>query len=219
MSNTDHGSAAQRGGSNTDQINRNEHIEPDRNEVIVTGFGGQGIVLAGRILGMAAALGDNKESTLVQSYGPESRGGACCAQVIISDDIIQYPYIKTPDVLICMSQSAYDKYKDQLKPEGRLLTDKDLVNPDEQRDYFSIPATRMAEELGRKMMANIIMLGFATSVTGVASEDAMKEAVTSSVPKGTEKMNLKAFAKGFDYGLSKLKGRERKSSGKTGAAA
>ena len=197
--------------SNTEQITRNG--------VIVTGFGGQGIVLAGRILGMAAALGDKKESTLVQSYGPESRGGACCAQVIISDDVIQYPYIKTPDVLICMSQSAYEKYKDQLKPEGQLLTDKDLVNPDEQRDFFSIPATRMAEELGRKMMANIIMLGFATSVTAVASEIAMKEAVTSSVPKGTEKMNLKAFAKGFDYGLSKLKGRKRKSSGKTGATA
>jgi 2-oxoglutarate ferredoxin oxidoreductase subunit gamma len=190
-----------------------------RQEVIVTGFGGQGIVLAGRILGMAAALGDSKESTLVQSYGPESRGGACCAQVIISDNIIQYPYVKNPDVLICMSQSAYEKYRDNIKPEGKLLTDKDLVNPDGKMDFFAIPATRMAEELGRKMMANIIMLGFTTSVTGLASEEAMKHAVTSSVPKGTEEMNLKAFAKGYDYGLSALKGRARKSSGKTGAAA
>lgn len=190
-----------------------------RQEVIVTGFGGQGIVLAGRILGMAAALGDSKESTLVQSYGPESRGGACCAQVIISDEVIQYPYVKNPDVLICMSQSAYEKYKNDVKPESRLLTDKDLVNPDGEMDFFAIPATRMAEELGRKMMANIIMLGFTTSVTGLASEEAMKHAVTSSVPKGTEEMNLKAFAKGYDYGVSALKGRARKSSGKTGAAA
>ena len=126
-----------------------------RKEVIVTGFGGQGIVLAGKILGMAAVLGDKKESTLVQSYGPESRGGACSAQVIVSDAIIQYPYIKTPDVLVCMSQSAYDKYKDQLKPDGLLLIDRDLVKPDGKRDYFAIPSTRMAEELGRKMMANI----------------------------------------------------------------
>ncbi|QTA79156.1 2-oxoglutarate synthase, subunit gamma [Desulfonema limicola] len=215
--------------SNTEKINKKPAIEPsqiepnqieqNRNEIIITGFGGQGIVLAGRILGMAAALGDKKESTLVQSYGPESRGGACCAQVIISDTIIQYPYIKTPDVLICMSQSAYEKYKDQLKPQGRLLTDKDLVNPDKKQDFLSIPATRMAEELGRTMMANIIMLGFAASVTSVTSEHAMKQAVISSVPKGTEDMNLKAFARGFDYGLSKLKGIEKKSSGKTGASA
>ena len=186
-------------------------------EIIVTGFGGQGIVLAGRIIGMAAALRDRKESTLVQSYGPESRGGACCAQVIISDKVIQYPYINNPDILICMSQTAYDKYKDQLKSDGTLLTDRDLVKADEDRDYFSIPATRMAEELGRKMMANIIMIGFATAITLANSKKAAEEAVTSSVPKGTEEMNIKAFAKGYDYGLSKLKGREKKAFGKTGA--
>jgi 2-oxoglutarate ferredoxin oxidoreductase subunit gamma len=187
-------------------------------EVIVTGFGGQGIVLAGRILGMAAALGDHKESTLVQSYGPESRGGACCAQIIISDKVIQYPYITNPDILVCMSQSAYQKYSDSLRPEGILLTDKDLVNPSEKREYFSIPATRMAEELGRKMMANIIMIGFTAAVTSVSSKQAVKEAVVSSVPKGTEDMNIKAFTKGYDYGVSKLKSRNIKNSGKTGAS-
>ncbi len=189
-----------------------------KQEVIVTGFGGQGIILAGRILGMAAALGDHKESTLVQSYGPESRGGACCAQVIISDDIIQYPYVKNPDVLACMSHSAYEKYKGDLKPEGYLLTDKDMVTPDNDRDFFSIPSTRMAEELGRKMMANIIMCGFMTAITALVSEESAKEAVAASVPKGTEEMNLKAFTKGYDYGLSKLKAREKKSSGKIGAS-
>lgn len=186
------------------------------NQVIVTGFGGQGIVLAGKIIGMAAALGDKLESTLVQSYGPESRGGACCAQVIISDQVIQYPYVKEADILVCMSQSAYEKYCPQLKPEGYLLTDKDLVNPRDDRDYYAIPATRMAEELGRKMMANIIMIGFATSVTALISKKAAMDAVLSSVPKGTEKMNSKAFAKGFDYGVSKLKAREKIASGKTG---
>ncbi len=193
--------------------------ETIKKEVIVTGFGGQGIVLAGKILGMAAALGDKKESTLVQSYGPESRGGACCAQVIISDRTIQYPYVKTADVLVCMSQSAYEKYKDQVRPEGFLITDKDLVNPDGRRDFLDIPATRMAEELGRKMMANIIMLGFVTAVTSLISEKAARDAVLSSVPKGTEEMNLKAFTKGHDYGLSKLKGREKKAAGQTGAIA
>jgi 2-oxoglutarate ferredoxin oxidoreductase subunit gamma len=190
--------------------------ENKRQEIIVTGFGGQGIVLAGRILGQAAALGDCKESTLVQSYGPESRGGACAAQVIISDDIIQYPYIKTPDLLVCMSQSAYEKYIDDLKPDGILLTDQHLVKPLKNREYFSIPATRMAEELGRKMMANIIMIGFTTAVAGVITIEAAKDAVMSSVPKGTEKMNIKAFTKGYEYGLSKLKGRAQKASGHNG---
>lgn len=193
-----------------------ENRETIKQEVIVTGFGGQGIVLAGRILGMAAALGDHKESTLVQSYGPESRGGACCAQVIISNNVIQYPYVARPDVLVCMSNSAYEKYKDHLKPDGVLLTDKDLVRPDEKRDYFSIPATRMAEELGRKMMANIIMLGFTTAITSLVSLEAAKEAVTASVPKGTEEKNIMAFIKGYDYGLSKMKGREKKVFGRAG---
>ncbi len=116
-----------------------------------------------------------------------------------------------------MSQSAYEKYKDQLKPEGKLLTDQDLVTPDGKADYFSIPSTRMAEELGRKMMANIIMIGFTTAIASVISVDAAKEAILSSVPKGTEEMNIKAFTKGYNYGLSKLKGREKKASGQTGA--
>ena len=188
-----------------------------KKEVIVTGFGGQGIVLAGRILGMAAALGDNLKSTLVQSYGPESRGGACCAQVIISDRVIQYPYVKDADILVCMSQSAYEKYKDQVKPDGYLLTDKDLVSPETDKEFFAIPATRMAEELGQKMMANIIMIGFTTAVTALISQKAAREAVLSSVPKGTEEKNLQAFTKGYDYGLSKLKARRKKASGRTGA--
>lgn len=181
-----------------------------KQEVIITGFGGQGIVLAGRIIGMAAALGDKKESTLVQSYGPESRGGSCCAQVIVNDEVIRFPYVENVDMLVCMSQSAYEKYRGLLKPEGVLITDKDLVNPDDSRDYFSISATRMAEELGRKMMANIIMIGFSIAITAVVSKKAAKDAVLSLVPKGTEEMNSKAFTKGFDYGLSTLRGKRKK---------
>ncbi|MBW1988927.1 MAG: 2-oxoacid:acceptor oxidoreductase family protein, partial [Deltaproteobacteria bacterium] len=120
-------------------------------EIIITGFGGQGIVLAGRILGRAASLGDHKESTLVQSYGPESRGGACSAQVIISDETIHYPYVRRPHILAAMSQAGFDKFKDTLTDDGYLLIDQDLVNPEGvDRDVFAIPATRLAEELGRK---------------------------------------------------------------------
>ncbi|OQY51118.1 MAG: pyruvate ferredoxin oxidoreductase [Desulfobacteraceae bacterium 4572_87] len=202
---------------------------PQRQEILFTGFGGQGIVLAGRILGKAAVIGDNRESTLVQAYGPEARGGACSAQVIIADGVIHYPYVRHPDVLVCMSQGGFDKFIGDMKETGILIIDQDLVNPPAGRDaqfktgsfartpYFDIPATRMAEELGRKMMANIIMLGFFTAVTGAISVNAARSAVTESVPKGTEKMNIKAFTKGYDYGLAVLKGRKKKASGKRGA--
>jgi len=189
-----------------------------RKEIIFTGFGGQGIVLAGRILGEAAVLGDGKESTLVQSYGPEARGGACSAEVIISQSPIHYPNVRHPDILVCMSQSGYDKFIVLLKDEGTLLIDQDLVqNPDRDRDFFPIPSTRMAEELGRKMMANIIMLGFFTAITGAVSLDAARSAVLRSVPKGTEKTNETAFSRGCDYGLSLLKGRQKKAIKGTGA--
>lgn len=195
-----------------------EKIEAARQEITVTGFGGQGIVLAGRILGMAAAIGDHRQSTFIQSYGPEARGGACSAQVIISDDAIHYPHVRHSDILVCMSQSGYDKFIGQIKDDGILLIDQDLVQAlGIQRDFFSIPSTRMAEELGRKMLANIIMVGFFSAVTGAVSVDAAREAVVKSVPKGTEEMNLTAFKKGFDYGRAVLKGRQKKATGKTGA--
>ncbi len=192
---------------------RNEN--DGQQEVIITGFGGQGIVLAGHILGQAVALGDHRQSTLVQSYGPEARGGACSAEVIISDNPIHYPYVRHPDILVCMSQSGFDKFIGLLKADGLLLIDQDLVKPGKMnRDAFSIPCTRMAEELGRKMMANIIMLGFFTAVTKAVSVDAARNTVLESVPKGTEKNNAAAFNKGYDYGLATLKGRLKKAAGK-----
>jgi 2-oxoglutarate ferredoxin oxidoreductase subunit gamma len=200
-----------------------KNLTSQRQEILFTGFGGQGIVLAGRILGKAAVIGDNRESTLVQAYGPEARGGACSAQVIIADGAIHYPYVRHPHVLVCMSQGGFDKFIGDMKPDGTLIIDQDLVNPEpvmpkeSDAPYFSIPATRMAEELGRKMMANIIMLGFFTAVTGAISVNSAQNAVTESVPKGTEKMNIKAFIKGYDYGQAVLKGRKKKASGNRGA--
>ncbi|NQU15104.1 MAG: 2-oxoacid:acceptor oxidoreductase family protein [Desulfobacteraceae bacterium] len=189
-----------------------------RQEITITGFGGQGIVLAGRILGKAAVLGDHKQSTLVQSYGPEARGGACSAQVIISEGPIHYPYVRHPDILVSMSQSGFDKFIGQLKEGGTLLIDQDLVQPRGlEGAAFSIPSTRMAEELGRKMMANIIMLGFFTVITRAVSVEAALDSVVGSVPKGTEEMNKKAFNKGCDYGVALLKSSEKKAKGREGA--
>lgn len=187
-----------------------------KKEILITGFGGQGIVLAGQILGKAASLGDHRECTLTQSYGPEARGGACSAQVIISNATIHYPYVRQPDVLVCMSQGGYDKYASLMKEDSVLLFDQDLVHPEETRgagDAFGISATRFAEEMGRKMMANIVMLGFVVAVTGAVSLESALNAVQVSVPRGTEVKNAAAFTKGHDYGLATLKGRQKKAAG------
>ncbi len=189
-------------------------------EIIVTGFGGQGIILAGKILGMAASLGDKKESTLVQAYGPESRGGACNAQVIISNRPIHYPYVQQPKIMIAMSQAGYDKFSSQLRDDSIVLIDQDLVPTSSAPcDLFAIPATRMAEKLGHKMMANIIMVGFTAAITEIVTTRSAKETIRTSVPKGTDEKNITAFTKGFDYGLSLLKGQQQKAEGQAGAIA
>jgi len=190
-----------------------------KRELLITGLGGQGIVLAGQVLGMAACLADHLESTLTQSYGPEARGGACSAQLIISDKPIHYPYVRNPDILVCMSQMGYEKYRHLLEGDGILIIDQDMVRSTDTAGggVFPIPATRIAEELGRKMMANIVMLGFVTSITGAVSLKGMLTSVADSVPKGTEGANIAAFNKGYDFGQALLKARHKKAAAKKGA--
>lgn len=171
--------------------------------VLLTGFGGQGVVLAGHILGKAAAIYGGREATLIQAYGPEARGGATLVQVVISDEPILYPYIDSADAILCMSQEGFTKYGPSLRAGGALLVEEDLVRLPE--DYpaervFGIPATELAVEAGRKMVANIVMLGFLVAVTGVVGREAMESAIRSSVPKGTDELNLGAFARGFVHG-------------------
>ena len=179
----------------------------NRDEIVLGGFGGQGIILAGYIVGKAASIFDRKNVTFTQVYGPEARGGACRAQVISSDSPVSYPYVENPSVLVVMSQEAYTKYTPELGPDGLLLIDEDLVKPEKsaKNKIFAIPATRIAQELGRTAVANIVMLGFFTAMAKVISTDAMKKAVLDSVPKGTEELNTKAFERGYSYGLEKSK--------------
>ena len=175
-------------------------------EIVITGFGGQGIILSGNILGKAATLFEDKNATLIQSYGPEARGGACAAQVIVSDTGIEYPYVEHPDVLVCMSQEGFDTNIGRLSPRGMLFTDSDLIKLDRGKvpkgvSIRAIPATAWAEEMGVRMMANIIMLGFVAAVSGLVSHEALKQAVLASVPKGTEDKNLAGLERGFQHGL------------------
>ena len=121
-------------------------------EILITGFGGQGIVLAGQIVGKAASLIDHKESTLTQSYGPEARGGACSAQVIISDGFIHFPYVRQPDILVCMSQGGFDKYADVIKETSILIVDQNLVNTGDAicGRCFAIPGNAHGRGAGQK---------------------------------------------------------------------
>ena len=181
-----------------------------RQEIVLGGFGGQGIILAGYIMAKGASLFDKKNATHTQDYGPEARGGACRAQVIISDDKISYPYVDRPTVLAVMSQEAYTTYTQNMTADTILLIDEELVKPDKSKHkkLFAIPATRIAQELGRVAVANIVMLGFITAIAGVVSIEAMKKAVLDSVPKGTEELNMKAFDRGYAHGREKIKARK-----------
>ncbi len=179
-----------------------------RSEIKIGGFGGQGVILAGMILGRAAAIHDGKDATLTQSFGPEARGGACSAQVVISTVRNLYPCVTYPDLLMVMSQPAYDKFITEIKNGALVLYEENLVEPrslPDQSKAYGIPATRIAEELGRKMVLNIVMLGFFSALSNIVSSEAIEKAITESVPPGTQKLNMDAYNRGFQFGRDLLK--------------
>lgn len=176
-------------------------------EIRFAGYGGQGIIRSGIIAGRAASIYDNKSATMSQSFGPEARGGACSSQLVVSDDKVLYPYVTRSDILVAMSQQGYDKFEEELKDDGILLVDQDLVKLKPTRGkikVFPVPATRFAEELGKRIVANVVMLGFFTAISKVVSYEAMKKAVPESVPEKAKELNLQAFEKGYNYGQEQL---------------
>jgi 2-oxoglutarate ferredoxin oxidoreductase subunit gamma len=182
-----------------------------RTEIRITGFGGQGVVLSGYIIGRACAIHAGQHATMIQSFGPEARGSACSATLVVSDTPVLYPYIQRPDIFVVMSGEGCEKYAGELKDGGILIYERDLVHPvfKEGQPAFGIPSTRIAESLGRALVQNIVMLGFFTAVTQLATREQMRAAVKASVPAGTEELNIKAFDAGcayFDqeYGQEKL---------------
>jgi len=172
-------------------------------EVRIAGFGGQGVILAAVVVGKAAAIFEGAYGTMTQSFGPEARGGSSSAQVILSSEPILYPYVTHPDVLVVMSQEAYTRFVPQLKPGGILIIEQELVTIDKMATglrVYGVPATRLAEELGRKVVLNIVMVGFFGAVTNLLDPDALRKAVADSVPAAMQKLNLQAFDKGYEYG-------------------
>jgi 2-oxoglutarate ferredoxin oxidoreductase subunit gamma len=174
-------------------------------EIRIAGFGGQGVILSAVVLGKAASIYENGFATMTQNFGPEARGGACSAQLVISDSPVLYPYVTQPDIMVIMSQEAYNRFTPELRPGGTLIIEEDLVrvsNMNGDKRIFAIPATRFAEELGKRMVLNSVMVGFFTSVTKLLSADAVRKAVADSVPLSFREINLKAFDRGYEYGLS-----------------
>jgi 2-oxoglutarate ferredoxin oxidoreductase subunit gamma len=177
-------------------------------EIKLGGFGGQGVILSALVIGKAASVFEGGFATMTQAFGPEARGGACSAQCILSDAPILYPYVTHPDVLVVMSQEACSKFTPELKENGILIVEEDLVNVGDLKPgikVYSVPATRLAEELGKRMVLNIVMVGFFAAVTGLVDRDALRKAVADSVPSHFTDLNLKAFDKGFEYGTNKVK--------------
>ena len=171
-------------------------------EVRLAGFGGQGIVLAGMILGKAITLYEGANAVMTQSYGPEARGGACSADVIISKNRINYPRVTTPDILVLMSEEAARTYGSNTVEGALVLVNKDLVKtlPEESPlTILQVPATGIAEELGRRIVANVVMVGFFSGATGLISPQAGEQAIRNTLRPRLVELNLKAFNAGYDY--------------------
>jgi len=173
----------------------------DRKEIIISGSGGQGVVLGGIILAEAAAIYGGLNATHNQSYGPEARGGASKSEVIISDGAIHYPEIEHPDVLVALTQEAMRKYGGTLKPQGILIADSSIAIDEKLRDELrvhSLPITETTmKKVGNEVAINMVTLGALVALTKIVSKEALESAVMARIPKGTEDLNRKALAQGF----------------------
>jgi 2-oxoglutarate ferredoxin oxidoreductase subunit gamma len=176
-------------------------------ELQFAGLGGQGVILAGMTVGRGLAIFENYHVSLTQSFGPEARGSACSVQLVVSSQPVHYPYVDRPHILAVLSQEAYFRFAPRLQAEGILLLEEDLVQPNDGRPdarVYRVPATRLAEELGRRMVMNMVVVGFFTAVTGLLRVESARHAVSESVPRGTEALNLAAFDRGYQHGLAQL---------------
>ena len=179
-------------------------------EIRVAGFGGQGVILAASVIGKAASIYEGGYATMTQNFGPEARGGACSAQVIVSDQPVLYPYVTNPDILVVMSQEAYTKFAPEVKAHGTLVVEQDLVrisNLPAGTKVFSCPATRIAEELGKRMVLNSVMVGFFAAVVRILQPDSLKHALLDSVPPVSKELNEAAFEAGYEFGVAHRSGK------------
>ena len=177
-----------------------------KKDIRICGFGGQGIILAGFIIGKAASVFMDLNAVQSQSYGPEARGGAARSEIIISDEKIGYPRPIGVDCLVAMSQESFDSYRDDIRDDTVIIVDPDLVkNHDIGRPLYKVHALQIAEDLGNKIVTNIVMVGAFTSIFSLLKSEAVKESVIDSVPKRFTELNIKAFERGLEAGNNAVK--------------
>jgi len=180
-----------------------------RTEVRLAGFGGQGLILAGILLGHAAAAHEGKKAVQTQSYGSETRGGAARSEVVISNERIDYPKVISADITITMSQEAFDMYASDVRPGRKLFIDADLVSSapaDLESVLCRIPATKIAaEELKKTLVANMVMLGAVVAVTKVVELASLEKSIRELAPKGSIDLNIRALERGFEWANAHLR--------------
>jgi 2-oxoglutarate ferredoxin oxidoreductase subunit gamma len=173
-----------------------------RTDLIIAGVGGQGSIMAGTILGTAAVVYDNKKALQTTSYSSELRGGAAVTWVIVSDEEIMYPRVVHPDILIAQAPQAITRYVSELKPEGTLIIDSDMIADPPPNGYnlIQVPATSIAsKEIGNSIVTNLVVLGALVGATRVVSPDALEKAIHISVPTSKVDINLSAFRRGLEF--------------------
>ncbi len=179
-----------------------------RIEIRFGGLGGQGVIKAAEIIGEAATIYDGKEAVQTASYGPESRGSACKAEVIISDQQIDYPLVLTPNFLVALSNDALHQYKTDLKAGSVVIIDSDLVKAGKIKagiQVFQVPAATTAHQvLKNPLVTNVVMLGAFTAISKTVSPEAMRKSIANTFPRYRE-LNLRAFDEGMKLGQEAMK--------------
>lgn len=170
-----------------------------RTEIRISGFGGQGIVLAGYLLGKALSLYQDLDAVMTQSYGPEARGGASSSNVVVADRSIAYPFVQNADIFIALSQEGYSRYRDQTTPDALVLIDDGLVSAHKDDQVLAVPATHLAEGLGRRIVTNVVMLGFLCGSTQIVTREALEQAIQTTVKEKVVPLNLEALALGYRH--------------------
>ncbi len=175
-----------------------------RTEFRFSGFGGQGVITMCHVLGKAASIYDDMNATMTEAYGPEKTGGFSRGDLVINRDKIGYPNVMDPDIVVVFSQDAFERDADTVTHNGRVLTERDLVNPKPLRDdrsdidIIELPVVEKAEDLGLKVVANIVMLGATVDLAGIPNTNTVREAIRETVPEGTENLNIEAFESGLN---------------------
>ena len=173
-------------------------------ETIFAGFGGQGILFAGKAIAYAGMI-ENKNVSHLPSYGPEMRGGTCNCHVIVSDDPVASPIIVEPTALLAMNAPSFDKFEDQLVPGAKAIIDSTLISRDAKRDdidVYKVPATKMANEMGLPKLANMILVGKLVKETGMFTLEELEGAIKKLVPAGKPELlenNIKTVEAGYNY--------------------